>query len=354
MRGEPPARRRRAETIRTLTFDMISVVVPIFNERENLPQARRRLTAALDATGESWELIFVDDGSADGSAPLVRAFHGEDPRVKLVELSRNFGHQPAVTAGVHASRGDCVVLIDGDLQDPPELIPQLVDKWREGYQVVLGERRSRADDSGARGLGFRLFYPVLHWLSDLPQGPDAGVFGLMDRAVVDEFNRLPERNRFIPGLRSWLGFRQTSVLYDRADRAAGAPKQTLRRLVHYAMDAIFSFSHKPLRAATYAGFAVSLVAFVLALWYFVTFFAFHKQAGSGFTTIVLCVLFLGGVQLICVGILGEYVARIYEEVKQRPLYVVRGRVGFGEDGRGKRSEVGGQEEEHQPAPVPDL
>lgn len=307
---------------------MISVVVPVFNEQENLPEVRRRIAAALDATGEAWELILVNDGSADGSGRLVRQFHSEDARVKGIELSRNFGHQPAVTAGIHAARGECVVLIDGDLQDPPEVIPELVKKWREGCQVVLGERRSRADDRGARGLGFRLFYPVLHWLGDLPQGPDAGIFGLMDRAVVEEFNKLPERNRFIPGLRSWLGFKQTSVLYDRGHRAAGRPKQTLRKLVHYAMDAILSFSYKPLRAATYMGFAMSLVSFLLAAWYFVTFFAFKKQAGSGFTTLVLCVLFLGGVQLICVGILGEYVARIYEEIKQRPLYVVRERIGF--------------------------
>ena len=307
---------------------MISVVVPIFNEQENLPELRRRLAAALDTTGHDWEMVLVDDGSADGSARLIRQFNAEDARVKLVALSRNFGHQPAVTAGIHHARGDCVVLIDGDLQDPPEVIPDLVKQWEQGHQVVLGERRSRADGSGARGLGFRLFYPVLHAITDLPDGPDAGIFGLMDRAVVDEFNKLPERNRFIPGLRSWLGFSQTSVLYDRNDRAAGSPKQTLRRLIHYAMDAIFSFSYKPLRAATYLGLVVSSVAFVLAAFYFVTFFLFHKQAGSGFTTIILAVLFLGGVQLICVGILGEYVGRIYEEVKQRPLYVVEERVGF--------------------------
>jgi len=349
---------------------MISVVVPIFNEQENLPEVRRRLAAAMDAAalgegeradgveggGESpgagagdWEMILVDDGSRDGSARLIRQFNAEDPRVKLVSLSRNFGHQPAVTAGVHAARGDCVVLIDGDLQDPPELIPDMVRKWREGYQVVLGERRSRADGAGARGLGFRLFYPLLHWLSDLPQGPDAGIFGLMDRAVVEEFNRLPERNRFIPGLRSWLGFKQTSVLYDRNDRAAGKPKQTLRRLVHYAMDAVFSFSNKPLRAATYAGLVVSAVAFLLAVFYVVTFFTMHKPL-TGFTTTIVSVLFLGGVQLICVGILGEYVGRIYEEVKQRPLYVVRERVGF-EDG-GQRAEAKGQEEEEAATFVP--
>lgn len=303
--------------------------MPIFNEQENLPELRRRLSAALESTGHDWEIVLVNDGSADGSAAMIRLMHGEEPRVKLIELSRNFGHQPAVTAGIHHARGDCVVLIDGDLQDPPEVIPELVKKWEEGYPVVLGERRSRADGSGARGLGFRLFYPVLHAITDLPDGPDAGIFGLMDRKVVEEFDKLPERNRFIPGLRSWLGFEQASVLYDRNDRAAGSPKQTFRRLVHYAMDAIFSFSYKPLRAATYLGLVVSTVAFLLAAWFFVTFFAFHKQPGSGFTTIVLCVLFLGGVQLICVGILGEYVGRVYEEVKQRPLYVVKDRVGFG-------------------------
>jgi dolichol-phosphate mannosyltransferase len=307
---------------------MISVVVPIFNERENLPELRRRLTEALDATGHDWEAVLVDDGSADGSAAIISGFHADDPRIKLIELSRNFGHQPAVTAGIRHATGDCVVLIDGDLQDPPEVIPRLVEQWDRGHQVVLGERRSRADGGGARGLGFRLFYPVLHCVTDLPDGPDAGIFGLMDRAVVEEFDKLPERNRFIPGLRSWLGFSRTSVLYDRDGRAAGKPKQSLPRLVHYAMDAIFSFSYKPLRAATYLGLVVSTVAFVLAAWYLVTFFAFHKQAGSGFTTLVLCVLFLGGVQLICVGILGEYVGRIYEEVKQRPLYVVKARTGF--------------------------
>ncbi len=313
---------------------MISVVTPIFNEEENLPELRRRMAAALEACGAPWELILVNDGSRDGSVELIRRFHAEDPRVKLISLSRNFGHQAALTAGIHHASGRCVVLADGDLQDPPEVIPAMAAKWREGYQVVLAERRSRADGGGARGLGFRLFYPVMRRLADLPKSPDAGIFGLMDRAVVDEFNKLPEHNRFIPGLRTWLGFKQTSVLYDRQDRAAGAPKQTLRRLVRYALDGMFSFSNKPLRAATWCGFFVSGVAFLLAVYYFVTFFAFHKEPGSGFTTIILCVLFLGGVQLICVGILGEYVGRIYEEVKRRPLYVVRETRGFEATGNG--------------------
>jgi dolichol-phosphate mannosyltransferase len=306
---------------------MVSVVVPIFNEQETLAELRRRLTTAMDSSSEPWEWVAVDDGSRDDSPRMLREFHQQDPRIKIVTLSRNFGHQPAVTAGIHHAHGDCVVLLDGDLQDPPELIPEMLKKWREGFQVVLAERSSRTE-RGTRGIGMRLFYPLLRKLSDLPSAPDAGIFGLMDRAVVVEFNKLPERNRFIPGLRSWLGFRQTSVLYDRAGRAAGDPKQTLPRLLRYAIDAIVSFSYRPLRVAAWLGFVASAIAFALAVFYLVTFFVFRKQAGSGFTTLILAMLFLGGVQLIAVGILGEYIGRIYEEVKQRPLYVVRERTGF--------------------------
>ena len=311
---------------------MISVVAPIFNEQENLPELRRRVVAALDQAGDAWELVLVNDGSRDRSGEIIRQFHAEDPRIKLIELSRNFGHQPAVTAGLHHARGDCVILIDGDLQDPPEVIPQLVQKWREGAQVVLGERSSRSESSVVRGVGFRLFYPILRRLSDLPSAPHAGIFGLMDRRVVDEFNKLPERSRFIPGLRSWLGFNQASVTYDRTDRAAGKPKQTLRALIHYAMDAIFSFSYRPLRWVTWMGIFVSTVTFGLAIFYIVTFFAYRKQI-TGFTTIIVCVLFLGGVQMIAIGILGEYIGRIYEEIKQRPLYVVKDKVGIEETRR---------------------
>lgn len=324
---------------------MISVVVPIFNEEENLAELRRRMAAALDETGEAWELILVNDGSLDGSARLIREFHAQDPRIKLIDLSRNFGHQAALTAGVHHARGGCVVLSDGDLQDPPEVITEMVATWRQGFQVVLGERRSRSD-SGARGLGFRLFYPLMRRVADLPDAPDAGIFGLMDRVVVDEFNKFGEHNRFIPGLRTWLGFKRASVLYDRQERAGGAPKQSFGRLVVYALDGMFSFSNKPLRAATYSGFIVSTVVFLLAIYYFVTFFAFDKEAGSGFTTLILCVLFLGGVQLICTGILGEYIGRIYEEVKRRPLYVIRETAGLDSgvaagNGRGRVTNAGG-------------
>jgi polyisoprenyl-phosphate glycosyltransferase len=305
---------------------VISVVVPIFNEQENLPELRRRLMAALDATRREWEVVFVNDGSRDESGKIIREFCAADPRFKMIELSRNFGHQPAVTAGIHFARGECVILIDGDLQDPPEVIPEMVSKWAEGNQVVLAERRSRAD-GGVRSIGFRLFYPVLRALSDLPSAPDAGIFGLMDRRVVDEFNRLPERNRFVPGLRSWLGFRQASVLYDRQERAAGKPKQTLRRLIKYALDGIFSFSYRPLRWVTWMGVFVSTVTFGLSIFYIADFFVRHKPI-TGFTTTIVCVLFLGGVQMISIGILGEYIGRIYEEIKQRPLYVVQELVGI--------------------------
>jgi dolichol-phosphate mannosyltransferase len=306
---------------------MISVVVPIYNEQENLPELRTRMTAALDSTSQTWELILVNDGSRDRSAETMREMHAHDPRIKLINLSRNFGHQPAVTAGVHHARGDCVILIDGDLQDPPEVIPEMIRKWKEGNQVVLAERNSRGDGGGARGIGFALFYPIFRRISDLPTVPDAGIFGLMDRAVVNEFNKLPERNRFIPGLRAWLGFKQASVFYDRKDRAAGKPKQTLRRLFKYAVDGMLSFSTKPLRAATYLGFMISIFAFGLGVFYIVSFFTMHKQV-TGFTTTIVSVLFLGGVQLITIGILGEYIGRIYEEIKQRPLYVVEEKLGF--------------------------
>jgi len=305
---------------------MISTVVPIFNEEQNLPELRRRLAAAMEATGEPWEIIFVNDGSADTSAEMLRKFHREDARLKVLDLSRNWGHQPAVTAGIHHATGDAVILIDGDLQDPPELIGAMVAEWRKGFQVVLGERRSRAE-GGLRGVGFRLFYPLMRRVTDLPHGPDAGIFGLMDRVVVNAFNLLPERNRFIPGLRTWLGYKQTSVLYNREDRAAGKPKQTVRRLIEYAIDGMLSFSHKPLRAVVWAGFFVSAISFALGLFYVIDFFARHKEI-TGFTTTIVCVLFLGGVQLIAIGILGEYVGRIYDEIKQRPLYVVADKVGF--------------------------
>lgn len=320
---------------------VLSIVVPIFNEQENLPELSRRLQEAAEASGEPWEILYVDDGSSDGSGEVLEALHESEARVKVLTLSRNFGHQPAVSAGLAEARGGCVVLIDGDLQDPPELIPELVARWRDGAEVVLAERRSRADATRRnpiRGLGFRLFYPVFRRISDLPTAPDAGIFGLMDRKVVDELVAMPERSRFIPGLRAWLGYRTATVHYDRADRAAGTPKQTLVRLMKYAADGMFNFSTKPLKMALLLGFATSGISLWLAIYYIASKFINNKPT-DGFTTTIVVVLFLGGVQLITVGILGEYVGRIYEEVKQRPLYVIRRKLGVDEAPRPKRPVV---------------
>jgi dolichol-phosphate mannosyltransferase len=207
------------------------------------------------------------------------------------------------------------------------VIATMLDKWRQGYKVVLGERASR-QDRGLRGLGFRLFYPLLNYVSDMPQGPQAGIFGLMDRTVVDHFKKLPERNRFIPGLRGWLGFPRATVRYDRQERAAGQPKQTLRKLLKYAMDGMVSFSYKPLRLATYCGFVVAALGFVTALIFILRRLFFNDPAATGFTTLLTMMMFIGGIQLITIGILGEYIGRIYEEVKQRPLYIVQEALGL--------------------------
>jgi glycosyltransferase involved in cell wall biosynthesis len=310
---------------------MISLVIPIFNEEDILAELLRRSVAALSALDSDWEMILVDDGSRDGSAGIIREAHAGDSRIKLIALSRNFGHQPAITAGVHHTSGEAVILMDGDLQDPPEVIPELVKKWREGFGVVLAKRRTRAE-GGARGMGFRLFYPLLRRVSDLPDSPDAGIFGLMDRAVVDQFNKLPERNRYIPGLRNWLGFKQASVEYDRQERAAGKPKQTLGRLIKYAMDGMISFSYRPLRVATWFGFLCALIGFGTALFFIGRRLFFKDPAFTGFTTLLTMMMFIGGIQLITIGILGEYVGRIYEEIKQRPLYVVAERLGVDPSG----------------------
>lgn len=305
---------------------MISVVVPILNEEENLRELRRRVVAALDRCGEPWEFILVDDGSRDATSRLLAQMHEQDSRIKAVVLSRTFGHQPAISAGLHHARGDCVIVLDGDLQDPPELISEFLAKWRAGFQVVVGERRTRAD-RGARGAGFRFFYPAFRWFSGLSQLPDAGIFGLMDRVVVDAIQKLPERNRFMPGLRSWVGFRQSFVSYDRARRAAGKPKQAWSQLMRYATDAIVGFSFAPLRLATLLGTTISVLSFVLGIVYFGELLL-RQTPFSGFTTAMICVLFLGGVQLLCVGILGEYLGRIYDEVRGRPLYVVDRTLGI--------------------------
>jgi polyisoprenyl-phosphate glycosyltransferase len=302
----------------------VAVVAPTFNEEEVLPELLARLTAVFDAQPDiRWRAVLVDDGSRDRSAELVRAHAGRDPRFVLVELSRNFGFQAALAAGLAQARDvDAVITMDADLQDPPEIIPELIAAWRGGAEIVRATRRSRAE-TGVRRAGIEAFHALFGRLADFPIEANTGTFGLLGRDAVEAFQQLPERHRFFPGLRAWIGFPATEVLYDRQERAAGQPQQTLRRLVRYAADGVFSFSYLPLRLLTYAGLAISFAGFGLGLFFIMKRLLGIEIAQTGFTTLVTLVLFLGGVQLIGIGVLGEYLARVYDEVKNRPLYILK-------------------------------
>jgi len=301
----------------------VTLVMPVFNEEKVLPALFARLAALFDANpGTAWHAVLVNDGSRDASADLIRAQAARDPRFELLELSRNFGFQAALAAGLAHARGDAIVTMDADLQDPPELIVELVQAWQGGADVVRATRRSR-QERGLRRVGMNLFHAFFDRISDFPIEPNSGTFGLLSRAAVDALNQLPERHRFFPGLRAWVGFRTAEVFYDRHDRAAGVPQQTLRRLVHYAFDGVFSFSYLPLRLLTYTGLVVAGCGFALGLYFVIKRLLGIESAQTGFTTLVTLVLFLGGIQLVGIGVLGEYLARVYDEVKQRPLYLVR-------------------------------
>jgi glycosyltransferase involved in cell wall biosynthesis len=302
----------------------VAIVIPVFNEESVLPELIARLEALFGGPCEcAWRAVFVNDGSRDRSAELIRSQGGRDPRFELVELSRNFGFQSALSAGLaHARNADAVVTMDADLQDPPELIPELVSTWRSGAEVVRAVRRSR-QETGLRRVGFDLFHSVFGRLTDIPIEANTGTFGLLGKQALEAFAQLPERHRFFPGLRAWIGFATADVAYDRQERAAGAPKQTFRRLVRYAVDGFFSFSYLPLRFLTYAGITVSALGFVLGFYFIVKRLLGVETASTGFTTLVSLVTFLGGVQLIGIGVLGEYLGRVYDEVKQRPIYLVK-------------------------------
>lgn len=318
---------------------LVSVVIPLYNEEDVLPILHERLTRALAAAPgvDDYEIIFVNDGSHDQTLPHLRDLAARDRRIIALDFSRNFGHQAAVTAGLEAARGAAVILMDGDLQDPPETIPDLLRAWHEGFGVVIARRRSRRDP-GLRGVMFRAFHRFFGLVSDFPIESDAGIFGLLDRRAADELIRLQERNRFVPGLRAWVGFRQTVVWYDRAARAAGEPKQTLRRLFRYAFDAVFSFSYKPLRLSWLFGFVVSTFAFIYGT-VLVVMRLLSINVVVGFTTPTVAILFLSGIQLITIGILGEYLGRIYDEVKRRPHYIIAERIEGGGDPRFAPHEV---------------
>jgi len=313
----------------------ISIIVPCFNEEAVLPILFERLYAAAPAWQADYEIICVDDGSSDRTWSLLKQQNQKDKRWRCVSFARNFGHQTAVSAGLQFATGDAMVVLDADMQDPPEEVARLLEKWREGFEVVFATRKKRQDPLPKRILAWG-FYRLLEKMTPLPVARDAGDFCLLDKKVAAVMNSLPERSRYLRGLRTWCGFRQTSVEFDRAERAAGMPQYTLKKSFKLALDGLFSFSAMPLRLATYlglwvSGFAFAGAVFTLAQKLFANQFAKIGLApGPGFPTMVISILFLGGVQLICLGILGEYIGRIYEEVKGRPLWVIRDSAGIAE------------------------
>ena len=305
-----------------------SFLVPLYNEEETLPELVRRLSCIANWLDASTEIVLVNDGSRDNSVALLRQFQQQDSRICYISLARNFGHQIAVTAGLHFVRGDVVVILDADLQDPPELIPEMILQWRSGFQVVYAQRRARAKESvWKRGFAF-VFYRVLARLSDVEIPIDTGDFCLLDRSVVDVLNRMPERTRYLRGLRSWVGFRQVAVTFDRDPRFAGDVKYTFRKSFKLAISGIVSFSQVPLRLAMYVGLFAAFVALLMALLILYWRIFVPNSPLAGFTMILVAIFFLGAVQLVSIGILGEYIGRIYEEVKGRPLYTVAEVSGF--------------------------
>jgi len=311
---------------------LLSVIIPCYNEEAVITATVARLLALCGELSElDAELIFVDDGSRDRTRELLKGFAVDDDRIKVIGFARNFGHQVAATAGIDAARGDAVVLIDADLQDPPEVIGEMVAKWREGFDVVYGQRTERPGESLFKKITAQGFYRLLNHLSDLPIPLDTGDFRLMSRNVVDTLCAMPERDRFVRGMVSWVGFRQTALPYRRSERFAGESKYPLRKMFRFAMDGILSFSTKPLQLSVGLGLCSAGLA-LLGIFYALFMRIFTSIWVEGWTALMIAVLFLGGVQLISVGILGEYVGRIYNEIKKRPLYVVQEYHGFEADG----------------------
>jgi dolichol-phosphate mannosyltransferase len=315
-----------------------SFVVPVFNEEETLPELERRVTAVIDALDGPAEVILVDDGSVDSTPDLVTDLNRRDPRFKLLRFTRNFGHQMAITAGLDHAQGDAVVIMDGDLQDPPEVVPELIARWREGYEVVYAIRQDRSAEPWWRRTVIAIFYRTLRRLVDVDIPLDAGDFRLVDRRALDQFRRMRENNRYVRGLYAWIGFRQIGVPYKRGERYAGQTKYPLGKLIKLGADGIVGFSNLPLRAAMALGFLVAGTSFVIGLVAIALRIA-HVGAVPGWASIVVVVSFLGGVQLIVMGTVGIYVARIYEEVKGRPLYILRDATGFAADPRLELSEL---------------
>lgn len=309
-----------------------SIVAPCFNEAGVLHELHRRIQEVMDQTGEPWELVLINDGSRDRTPEIMRELHAADPRVKVVDFARNFGHQIAVSAGLDYAQGDAIVIIDADLQDPPQVILDMIGRWKEGYEVVYAVRTERKGETWFKEFTAKLFYRIIYRITDVDIPLDTGDFRLMDHKVVGAMKQMKERNRFIRGMTSWVGFRQTGVPYVRQERYAGETHYPFRKMLKFALDAITGFSYAPLQLATYLGFTIAGLSAVAALLVVYARLFMGTTPFYGQATTLVTVLFLGGVQLITLGIIGEYLGRIYDEVKGRPLYIVREALGFEEGG----------------------
>ncbi len=311
----------------TIVSRCVSIVIPCYNEEGNLRETHRRVTQTVSGEGIEYEIVYVDDGSRDATPGMLQELQAHDSRVRVVYLSRNFGHQFAVTAGLAHAKGEAVIIMDADLQDPPEVAIEMIQRWQEGYDVVYGVRTGREGETRFKLLTATLFYRLIRWLSDTEIPLDSGDFRLLDRKVVDAIVSMPERDRFIRGMVSWTGFRQIGVHYRRAPRFAGETKYPLPKMVRFALDGILSFSVKPLRLSTLMGFVSAGLA-LIGILYALGIRLFTQRWVTGWTALVIAILFLGGAQLISLGIIGEYIGRLYGEAKRRPLYLVRETLGL--------------------------
>ncbi|NLX64844.1 MAG: glycosyltransferase family 2 protein [Clostridiaceae bacterium] len=326
---------------------LCSVIVPMYNEEEVVTETYKRLTGVMDSIGENYEIIFINDGSRDNTKAILSEICENNKKIKMIDFARNFGHQVAITAGMDYARGECMVIIDGDLQDPPELIPEMIKIWRNGYDVVYGKRISRRGETLFKKFTAKAYYRILRSLTNVDIPVDTGDFRLIDRKVCEALKQLPERSRYVRGLVSWVGFKQTAIEFERNERFAGKTKYPLKKMLKLAMDGIMSFSYKPLKLASYIGAILSGMSFLyLIIVVFKKLFS-PESVQTGWTSLIAVSLFFNGIILLMLGIIGEYIGRIYEEAKGRPLYIINELLNM-EDRIGPRYNI--QYHEREPKP----